>query len=268
MENKNNIVNGLEYKEDLICRDNYYKEANLHQWGPGVREVYVLHFILSGNGFLEMEGKVHEIHPGDVFLIYPDTEVFYYPSEEDPWEYIWVDFSGAEATHLIAKTNFTKDSPVIREKWEVEPYFHIFDGENNPFVKRERYKAKMHVLLTYFYNNKENESRSKESVYFAMAKECIENNYWKSSFNITLSIDRTYLFRLFKKTTGMSIVQYLMEYRLKKACYLLTTTELSVKSISCSVGFHDPLYFSRVFHNKMHMTPTSYRNKVQLPLSR
>lgn len=273
MSDKNNRVNELTYETNLICQDNCYKEANLHQWGPGVREVYVLHYIISGKGFLEMNQKVHEINAGDVFLIFPDTEVYYYPSKEDPWEYIWVDFSGEEAYQFVSMTSFTKEEPVVRGRMELKPYFYIFDEERNPIIRRERYKAKLQVLLTYFYSNIEDERKPKENEYIAMAMEYINNNYWKSSFNVTsivkyLNIDRTYLFRLFKKTTGISMIQFIMEYRINKACKLLLKTELSIKSIAYSVGFDDPLHFSRVFHKKMQMSPSSYRKSVQLPLSR
>jgi len=42
---------------------------------------------------------------------------------------------------------------------------------------------------------------------------------------------------------------------------LLTETTLPIKVISKSVGFDDELYFSRMFHKKMNVSPYNYRKK-------
>ncbi|MDU5263022.1 MAG: helix-turn-helix transcriptional regulator, partial [Clostridium celatum] len=103
--------------------------------------------------------------------------------------------------------------------------------------------------------------------------EYIEDNYWKSKVNVTSmvnynNIDRSYLFRLFKKTTGMSMVNYLTEFRIQKACNFLSMTDLSIKSVAYSVGYEDPLYFSRIFRKIMFVSPSDYRNNTQFLLSR
>lgn len=65
-----------------------------------------------------------------------------------------------------------------------------------------------------------------------------------------LNIDRSYLFRLFKAVTGTSLKNYLLNYRMKKACDLLTHTDYPVSVIARSVGYEDALYFSRLFRSK------------------
>ena len=51
-----------------------------------------------------------------------------------------------------------------------------------------------------------------------------------------LSINRSYLHRLFKSVTGTSIQNYLLDYRVRLACLLLKTTDLSVRSIAHTTG--------------------------------
>ena len=74
-----------------------------------------------------------------------------------------------------------------------------------------------------------------------------------------LSINRSYLHRLFKSVTGTSIQNYLLDYRVRQACILLKTTDLSVRSIAHTTGYADPLYFSRIFRQKMGCSPSEYR---------
>ena len=63
-------------------------------WGPGIRDDYIFHFVISGRGYFEMGGRKHLITKGQSFLIYPGNTVSYYPDKEDPWEYICVGFGG------------------------------------------------------------------------------------------------------------------------------------------------------------------------------
>ena len=67
------------------------------------------------------------------------------------------------------------------------------------------------------------------------------------------------LYRLFKEETGKSLQEYLIEFRLRKACELLRTTSYSIGAVACSVGYADPLYFTRLFHKRVGMSPTVYR---------
>ena len=78
-----------------------------------------------------------------------------------------------------------------------------------------------------------------------------------------LNMNRSYLHRLFKSFTGVSIQNYLLDYRIRQACILLQNTPLSVRSVAHTVTYADPLYFSRIFYQKMGISPREYRNKFQ-----
>ena len=51
------------------------------QWGPGVRDHYLLHHVLSGKGHFEIRGKTYDLKKGDTFLIYPNMEACYRADE-------------------------------------------------------------------------------------------------------------------------------------------------------------------------------------------
>jgi AraC-like DNA-binding protein len=54
-------------------------------------------------------------------------------------------------------------------------------------------------------------------------------------------------------------VWYLIHLRMHSACQLLDTTNQPVKQIAASLGYDDPLYFSRVFKAVNEASPTEYR---------
>ena len=71
--------------------------------------------------------------------------------------------------------------------------------------------------------------------------------------------DRSYLYRLFKDKTGVSVSDYITRTRISKAEVLLSNGSLSVKDVAYSVGFPDQMYFSRVFKKINGRTPTQFR---------
>ncbi|KRE96861.1 hypothetical protein ASG89_30475 [Paenibacillus sp. Soil766] len=91
-------------------------------------------------------------------------------------------------------------------------------------------------------------------------------------------VSRSQLFPLFKETTGTTIKQFLIEYRLNKAKRLLMETELSISDVSAAVGFGDMSHFFHVFKKETGLTPKQYRvetfkrksktNSLNAPLTR
>lgn len=248
----------------LVCTDNNYKEPNQHRWGPGTREIYSLHYILSGKGYVVFRGETYALSAGDSFMIFPEEEILYYPEESDPWAYRWVDFKGADAKSLVARTLFSKKCPVVRGIRGVEPLFHIYEEGAHTESLKERYGAKVYLLLTY-YLKKAKEPQGKRS-YFEDAVEMIRNSYWKQELNVgqlaeNLNVERSYLYRLFMEHMGVSPQEYITEIRMERAIELLGAGELSVQTVACSVGYKDALYFSRVFRKRKGIAPSDYRMK-------
>lgn len=67
---------------------------------------------------------------------------------------------------------------------------------------------------------------------------------------------------VFKKDTGKSIIDYLIDARIEEAKKLLIEGALSLQEISESVGFNDYNYFSRVFKARSGYSPRAYRKMM------
>ena len=68
--------------------------------------------------------------------------------------------------------------------------------------------------------------------------------------------------KVFKNALGIGFHQYLINYRLENAKYLLTETKLSIYQISDMVGFSDPKIFCRVFKNNVGTSPAQFRKDL------
>ncbi len=248
----------------LICVSNGYKPPNLHKWGPGVRDLYALHYVMSGKGILETRQSSFHLKTGDSFVIFPHAEVYYYPDPQDPWEYAWIEFKGEEAPRLLSLTELSPDKPVVPEApRNLAPLFPTVPAADAPPFEIMRAEAKLRLLLSYYMEHYPKGMAARPADYAELAKEYIANNYWKTTVTVSdiasaVRIERSYLFRLFKDATGMSVSAYLAEHRIRRACELLKSTGLTVKSVAYSVGYPDQLHFSRVFKKATSHTPTEY----------
>lgn len=68
-----------------------------------------------------------------------------------------------------------------------------------------------------------------------------------------------YLARLFKKETGISLGNYIIQARIKVAKHLLETTQLSVNTIASKTGYTNYSYFTKLFKQEIGFTPNEYR---------
>ena len=73
-----------------------------------------------------------------------------------------------------------------------------------------------------------------------------------------------YLSRLFKKTTGKSLSQYIRQYRMDKARELLIRTNKKIIDIGIQVGYPNYSYFCQSFREYFGTSPEKYRQEKML----
>ncbi|RAV06364.1 response regulator [Paenibacillus sp. YN15] len=78
-----------------------------------------------------------------------------------------------------------------------------------------------------------------------------------------LSLNPSYLSRLFKEETQMTFTEYLTRIRIKTSCVLMESGPYSLKEISGQVGFSNYTYFFRVFKSITGMTPQAYMDNLK-----
>ncbi len=77
-----------------------------------------------------------------------------------------------------------------------------------------------------------------------------------------LHFNPNYLMRAFKNETGMSILEYIVRARMEAAKKILKGTRLPVREVAYMVGYTDCVYFTKVFHKEMGVTPTQFRKQL------
>ena len=77
-----------------------------------------------------------------------------------------------------------------------------------------------------------------------------------------VGVDRSHLFRIFKKMLGMSPQEYLLGFKLTRARELMETSDLSITEILYSCGFNDLSNFSKQFKKAYGVSPVTFRKNL------
>ena len=81
------------------------------------------------------------------------------------------------------------------------------------------------------------------------------------SFFSDMGIGRTLLYQKISDIVGMSIKEFIMDVRLKRAAQLLKESDLTISEIANLTGFNNPKYFSICFKKQFELTPSEFKKK-------
>lgn len=263
----------LLYKanSDLTIYSAGYEECTPgHSYGPEIRPYQMMHFILQGKGKLYMNQQVFSCQTGDVFLVPAGKVSFYQADSQDPWSYAWVNFLGINSEmYLHQLMSASRELYVLRgletKKYQaaVMKILSIPDsGTSGYFLANSIFLGILSHLFADigFQEESWGEISVAEEVKFYLDMKYSENLKLQDVAR-NFGIHPNYLTRIFRESFGVTPKHYLMDLKLKKACRLLATTGLPIAVISDSLGFQDPLAFSKLFKKEFQASPSDYRKQ-------
>lgn len=250
----------------------WYRDAPEHAVDRkvGTLNNFSIHFVLSGSGFVEIEGKQFSLKRGDAFLYFPMQEQRYYSSKNDPWNIRWVHFYGSVLNQFLSERGFHRYS-----LWNVQ---HIrpletaheellLEAESNSFLHLSRLSTLTYTFLMEFITNvvprtsdrrQELDDRINPLLPLMQRKACepFELDYWAEQAGVS-----TYYFcRLFKRATQMTPMAFITLCRLQMSKqWLLDNKEMTIKEIALKAGYPSISYFNKRFLEQEGKTPTEYR---------
>lgn len=233
---------------------------------------------LEGSGLFFIENKALSFNIGDMTFIYPNQPHMATSPNELPsrWVFINVDFH-----RLFARENFLTDT--IWERRGQIPFIvspalcpsisqivtliidELTSKEvNYPFVVRELFAAFAYKISGLALEKADNTpGYTDEFAAISPSLSYIAQNYSKNIFISDLSnicnLSEPYFRVLFKKAVGRTPLQQISYIRLKMAKTLLKSTNLSILSISQSVGYESISSFNRAFKSQFGCSPSEYR---------
>lgn len=240
--------------------------ASRHGFGPAVRDHYLLHCVFSGCGTFRRGDEVLQVAAGECFLIRPGERCYYEADETEPWHYGWVGVNGREASSVLEACGFLESTTVMpmgdpNGVWQsLQRLTADYGEQGNSFGTM----AELYRLLDRLCGGVPVTARPGPT--FRRIEEYMQRNY---SYPLTVQelaeqvhLDRSQLFRVIKKETGLSPSQYIVDFRLRVSLRMLVESRLTVTEIMYSVGFEDLSRFSRCFKRRFGSSPRRYRERL------
>jgi AraC-like DNA-binding protein len=243
-----------------------------HQYGPGGRSGYMLHYISDGKGTFISNNTHYHLKKGDFLYIQPQKTVTMIADKNDPWSFYWIRFTGELVQKYMERINISYKDPILSIKDSMlipQKIVEIVNYSQSPDSSDFLYSSKLMEIFNEFYRilpNVDEKSVNSPEKIFTRAVFYIRNNY-ESPISINdvvnyVSIDRTYLYKLFKENLNIGPKEYLTKYRLKKAAEMLKTSPETIAIIAQSSGFSSYEGFTKTFHKYMGCSPTEYKSNL------
>ncbi len=270
-----NQFNEKKYVDCTIFQFGWQKCDPLHSFGPAVRNHYLFHYVVSGQGTLvstnsKNEDYTYQIRAGQGFLISPGQKTHYFADELQPWQYTWIEFDGIKAQEFMSMAGLDYDSPVYYSNL---PSMQQVVRDELLYIANHGNESDMNLIgHMYLFMDalQKSSTRRKTSIgknlkdyYINDAIEFIENNYFNA---ITVedvaafcNLNRSYFGKIFKDSLRITPQEFLINYRTTKACEYLETTDMLIGEISRLVGYPSQLHFSRAFKKVNGISPREWR---------
>ena len=235
---------------------------------------YLIVYTVSGKGYLKYKETSYTLLPGQVFFIDCMNHHHYETDKDELWEILWVHFNGSTSRGYYEQFA-RQDSPVTTtEQGSLIPSIiqNIVNSYQQKDVRTEPVGSKLLVnllteLLLLTSDQDTSESFLPKSIQLIM-------QHLDKHFNEKITLDQLakdyaiskyHLAKEFKKYTGFTINEYVINTRMNVAKELLKYSDLPVVDIATKVGIDNVSHFINLFKTREDMTPLVFRKKWQRP---
>ena len=209
-------------------------------------DCYEIHYIVEGKILLSMDGKDTLLTEGDAFLTKPG-DVFLL-RDDDHVHYIWIKFRG--------KTAHALESLPTLHRPDGTPFLNAVsrspeDGAYEEYIVGELYRI-VSSLLTRDMQQRDYVRKIKSYIHDHSSGDVSVHELAQ-----LLNLNRQYLSTTFSRATGISIREYIMKMRIKRAKLLMLRGH-TVSECAELTGYSSVYALSKAFKKATGQTPTQY----------
>lgn len=247
----------------LKTDNNYFKYEMIgkfssdEDWVHIVRTIdsYELIFVLSGTIYLFEEDKKYELHANECILLEPGKIHGGYRISNGFTSFYWF--------HFVTDYNMPFKTYAGNDFYDVKHLLKkLLHESKTPSYHTDALDA---TALMVFHELASITSLETGRSFINNVAEYIRINADKnisvSSVAKYFGYNSDYISKLFKKTFGMGMKEYIATNKLKYAEDLLLTTDLSIKEIAAKIAFPNENLFIKFFNYHEKISPSRFRNK-------
>jgi len=127
---------------------------------------------------------------------------------------------------------------------------------------------KEYYAKNHFADSAELSSNERDTEFLRLFIDVIDKNLDQSDMDVNniaaeMSMSRSKLYRKVKTMTDMSIIEFILSYKLKKAARLIIETDNSMREIMDVIGIESQAYFTNAFKKEFGETPTAFATRFK-----
>lgn len=247
---------------------NYDVEAG-QRFTTAETDVFTMFSVNSGSCRLETESYTGDVSEKNGIVIFPGTSYKLLCPGPEKMNLTWVVFSGYRVEDYLGRAAIWPSRPVFEDPKERfgEKLNRLYMLSHEPFNRYCKMASVLYDIFAYLRDvravNPTVGYKDYFNYYAARAVNFIERNYSKPIYveNIadSLGITRKHLCTIFRKVLNVTPRQYIIYYRLEKACKMLRGSSLSIQEVAEAVGYSNQFYFAKEFKRVLNMSPSEYR---------
>lgn len=261
---------------------------------------YELMYVMDGEADIYYSGKLYNLKKSDIFYFRPFDKNFMIVDYRKHFRthcihFDWsnidkkYDFTAEEFyMHSVLSANHKEKLELLKTRPCCEPIdFNIpthIEG-----LSYEKYSALFSKCYYHFISSSVTAHLKLKSVFTEIIAEIYSDTvgyqdecfmhpkikyaiqYIKSNYASPLTapalaymygLSPKYFGSLFKKSTGMSVADFILKLRIDAAKEMLRGTAMTINEISERVGFDNSFYFSKCFKSQENLPPSQYRNLI------
>jgi len=231
---------------------------------------------IRGKANWSLNGQNFEQMKADAYILPPHTAMSFDNASGSPWSAFLISFKSIE----VADMELDQSKDVLASDHELELYIATYsyilhlaeqlftnqaaDNEAESYKLHSLFQRIMQLVLETILV--EGEQGTDEQAIPSVKKSItrIDQSFSEQIQYTDLAqqcgLSPRHYSRIFRKLTGLSPIQYIIQNRIKEAKKLLVDETESVQQVAVKSGFNDPFHFSRTFKKHVGISPRLYVN--------
>ena len=240
---------------------------------PEGRNDYQLLYISHGKGHFFINGEEKIVTKGHMILFRPGEPQVYYYYAQDKTEVYWVHFTGSQIEEYLAHYDIPFEENIFYTGASPDYQWLYNQMIQELQLKRANYEELLRILLRHallMINRYIQEGHNAGSDVLNEVERAV--HYFNDNYNKSISIEqyaeehiisKNWFIHCFKEVMKVTPMQYIVQLRIGVAKNYLEKSNKNITEIADSVGYDNPLYFSRLFTKYTGMSPKEYRNRFK-----
>jgi AraC-like DNA-binding protein len=262
-----------------IRKRRYNKDQTMqHRYFP----VPMLIFIIEGKGTLLIDENKYDIEPLQLYVFKPGMAIEFALKTE------YIEYYTLTFRHFAGSANGRRQAPLqlqpmpllqlpsglipVQPSTKFPELIHLLYAESrkqpNELTIQLQFGELLHLIVLASAQPSTNH----------MIRQSIQQitSYMRTQFSNKIDMGMlaamagmtaSSFSRLFKKTIGVSPIDYLTQLRMESAKALLSKPGCKIKEVSSAVGYENEFYFSRMFQQKVGVSPTFFITRYRLKIA-